>query len=688
MADDVTRPRAIIVQQALHGYTDGHREIASSVQLAGRDARTMLAMSDLASAGTRLPEQGYLTGYPLTESAYYAIARTWPATEMPRPGCVWTHTLLIPFANIESVIDGQDILAGFHRPTSVSPLPYASPASIDLVATKAPSLPTDIEAWVTSILTALYGQPSEMIVATAPSGQNVEAAILALWLQQPIQLRRNFTFCTFTTADRSTDRLTFDLQVVPATDRGTRAQFPKAQLVTDLTDNIPSVWIDQLLSDLRDPSRTLSRGLGRIGNRSEVVSALWLSHLVGNISEHPEVLTEALELLRSSLSLASLVPLSRLAEAIAPQALSLDTEGFSFLLDHLSEFSEQAKVSYGETVARSVWIRLPNRLDDKVFCEPTLASAVQTACAKLPVDVVLNALSENPNLTEVVLSKNASILGDTRFWASRAAHSQTALLHLANAIDLWPSAVAAAMDSRSIDVVDDIVRVVGGATIWKVLVHRLNANDTSEDELRPWLLRAVSDVSAVSGVLASGEIHSVRALDRIARMLDPQDIRNEGEDPWVTALHNTDQPNKLSDGAFLFPFLLSRALVVPSPSRLDLLSLSFDTVYQAAASNIIDERGWNILERYLPDVPFWANWDRCYRLRHIGVVLVKRNIEPAALINLTEDDRLYAEVVRLLAQNKEGRRYLRRVQQLLNQDGTVKNKKAELRIKTIEHSIW
>lgn len=685
MADDVTRTRAIIVQQALHGYTDGHREIASSVQLAGRDARTMLAMSDLASAGTRLPEQGYLTGYPLTESAFYAIARTWPATEMPRPGCVWTHTLLIPFANIVSVIDGQDILAGFRRPTSASPSPYASPASIDLVATKAPSLPTDIEAWVTSILTALYGHPSEMIVATAPSSQNAEAAILALWLQQPIQMRKNFTFCTFTTADRSTDRLTFDLQVVPATDRGTRAQFPKAQLVTDLTDNVPPVWIDHLLSDLRDPSRTLSRGLGSIGNRSDVVSALWLSHLVGNISEHPEALTEALELLRSSLSLASLVPLSRLAEAIAPQALNLDTEGFSFLLDHLSEFSEQAKISYGETVAKSVWLRLPKRLNDEVFSEPTLARAVQSAGAKLSIDVVLNALSENPNLAEVILSENTSILADPRFWTSSAAHSQTAVQHLANAIDLWPSAVSAAMESRSIDVVGDIARVVGGATIWQALVPRLNTNATSA-ELRPWLLQAVSDVSAVAGVLASGEIHSIRALDRIARMLDHQDIlNNEREDPWVTALHNTDQPNKLSDGAFLFPFLLSRALFASSQ---DLLSLSFDTVYQAAASNIIDEQGWNILERYLPDVPFWASWDRCYQLRHIGGVLVKRNIDPAALMYLTQDDRLFAEVVRLLAQNKEGRRYLRRVLLLLNQDGAVKNEIVEFRIKTIEHSIW
>jgi hypothetical protein len=688
MADDVTRPRAIVFQQALHGYSDGHREIASSVQLAARDARTMLAMSDLASTGTRLPEQGYLTGYPLKESEYYAIARTWPAPEMPRPGCVWTHTLLMPFAEIEAVVDGQDILAAFRRPMSTAPSPYASPAPIDLVATQAPDLPTDIEPWVKAILFALYGRPSEMIVTTAPSSQNAEAAILALWLQQPIQIRKHFAFCTFTTADRSTDRLTFDLQVVPAADRGTRAQFPKATLVTDLTDDVPAVWIDPLLADLRDPARTLSRSLRNISDRSSVVSALWLWHLVGAVSERPEVLSEALELLRSSPSLATTVPLSRVAEAVAPQALRLEVEGFAFLLEHLAEISEQAKANYGETVARAVWLREPIRLNDEVFHEPEMSRAVLSAGAKLSADEVLHALIKNPDLAEIALSANASILADSRFWTSSAAFSQIATQHLANSPDLWQSAVSAAMESRTVEVADNIARVVGTATIWQALVPRLNTNGTAQ-ELRPWLQLAVSDVTAVAGILASGEIHSVSALASIARMIGPQAIRNDkGEDPWLSAVQHVERPIQLRDVVFLFPFLTARALGAQTKNRVELLTLSFDSVYQAAAANIIDEQGWGLLERYLPDVPFWASWDRCYRLRQIGAVFVERNIEPAALIYMTQDDRLFAETVRLLAKSRDGRRYLRSAQQLLIPDGTPKNEKVALRAKIIEHSVW
>lgn len=687
MVDRVTHPRTLIAQQALHGYSDGHREIASSVKLAGREARAMLAMSDLASAGTRLPEQGYLTGYPLTESEYYAIARTWPAPEMPRPGCVWTHTILIPFADIGALTDGQDILAAFRRPVSAAPSPYASPASIELEATTAPSLPADVDAWVKAILFALYGHPSAKIVATTPSSQNAEAAILSLWLQQPIQMRKRFTFCTFTTADRSTDRLTFDLQVVPAADRGTRAQFPDATLVTDLADDLSPKWIDLLLADLHDPARTLSRSLGIGNDRSSVVSGVWLSHLVGAVAERPEVLSETLEHLHSSPSLASMVPLSSIAEAIAPHALHLEAEGFDFLLDHLAEFSENAKTTFGEPVARSVWLRKPTRLTDEVFHGPEMSRAVLSAGSALSVSELLDALADNPDLAGVALSANHSILAESRFWTSRAAFAPTVMQHLANFPELWFFAVSAAIESRAIELADSITRVVGAATIWQVLVPRLNTEGTSE--LRPWLLRAVSDIGSVAHVLASGEIHSVSALASIAHLLDHQAIRNEeGEDPWLTALQHAEHPIKLRDVGFLFPYLLARALGARTQSSVELLALSFDATYQAAATNIIDEQGWALLERYLPEPPFWATWDRCYRLRQIGSVFVKRDIDPSALINLTQDDRVFAEAVRFLAQSRDGRRYLRRVQQLFNQDGTPKNDHAASRAKIVEHSVW
>ena len=83
MADGVKESSKPIVHQALHGYADGHQQLAISVTLKPRDQKTLLALSDISGPGARLDENGYLTGYPLPDSGFFAIGRTWPAPEMP-----------------------------------------------------------------------------------------------------------------------------------------------------------------------------------------------------------------------------------------------------------------------------------------------------------------------------------------------------------------------------------------------------------------------------------------------------------------------------------------------------------------------------------------------------------------------------------------------------------------------------
>jgi hypothetical protein len=91
--------------------------LASSIELVGRDSKTMLMMSDASGPAAVIGDDGYLTGYPLSESGYYAFARTWPAPEMPRPGCVWTHTILLEFSDIPALQSASGLLGLFRRPS-------------------------------------------------------------------------------------------------------------------------------------------------------------------------------------------------------------------------------------------------------------------------------------------------------------------------------------------------------------------------------------------------------------------------------------------------------------------------------------------------------------------------------------------------------------------------------------------
>src|ERR1700721_2594328 len=92
---------AIELHQTLHGYGDGHQLLSSSLQLTREQQWQLLVMSDLSGPSFRAGFDSYLTGYPLEAGRFYCLARTGFAPELSRPGCVWTHTILVSNTNAE-----------------------------------------------------------------------------------------------------------------------------------------------------------------------------------------------------------------------------------------------------------------------------------------------------------------------------------------------------------------------------------------------------------------------------------------------------------------------------------------------------------------------------------------------------------------------------------------------------------
>ena len=85
----------------LHGYNQGHNLIQGSIVLpSSEDMDCMATLSDWSEYINPQDEADYITIYPLKNSEYYVISKTWYANEMKRPGCVWTHSLLISFQNM------------------------------------------------------------------------------------------------------------------------------------------------------------------------------------------------------------------------------------------------------------------------------------------------------------------------------------------------------------------------------------------------------------------------------------------------------------------------------------------------------------------------------------------------------------------------------------------------------------
>jgi len=80
------------VDQLLFGYRDGHQLIAGSRPLSPRQQRDVLPHLD---ASFDHADAQQLVGVGIPSLDGYLLARIWPAPELPRPGAVWAHALLL-----------------------------------------------------------------------------------------------------------------------------------------------------------------------------------------------------------------------------------------------------------------------------------------------------------------------------------------------------------------------------------------------------------------------------------------------------------------------------------------------------------------------------------------------------------------------------------------------------------------
>lgn len=239
------------VDQCLFGYDDGHRLLVSSLPL-GVETSLLTELSDLAPGTVFSRSEGYWTGLPVPSLGRYVLMRTWPATEMPRPGCVWTHALLIEPVLLESISDLSILQTLVIRPES--PLDrdrYREQVEVNLSRNAETSSRVDDEM-VRKLIALLYDMTSSVVEITSPG--ELDGPLFSVWSQQWPRLRRNFRFQTAASRDpRPTGSARFDVTAVLAhCDNGAPKQ-----------ETIPS-WLYAAAADIQG------------GSHGSLRSFLWL----------------------------------------------------------------------------------------------------------------------------------------------------------------------------------------------------------------------------------------------------------------------------------------------------------------------------------------------------------------------------------------------------------------------------
>lgn len=247
--------RESAVDQTLHGYRDGHRLLAASTDLDGADRRLMLLLSDSSDAKRISASEPLFSGYPLPSGKYYVLAMTWAAPEVKRPGCVWTHSLLLP-APVLEFSDLASLLSAFKRPQDEDDWDaYSRGLSIQDRSPKGGALFSTLP----TVLWSLYDPPAPPVDLrdTALADADRHAFLMNVWAQQWSALRRTFAFGESPRIARRIDGALIDLQVTHSPQRSSWEEphnKPKPRTVTRALDSPVPHWCDALADDIRQPS--------------------------------------------------------------------------------------------------------------------------------------------------------------------------------------------------------------------------------------------------------------------------------------------------------------------------------------------------------------------------------------------------------------------------------------------------
>ncbi len=670
-----------VIQQTLHGYSDGHRLLASSCKLP-RDAESlMLILSDLSGPGGGDQFDPYLTGYPLESAGRYALACTWPAPEMGRPGCVWTHTLLLGEELLAETNNPEEFVKLFRRPATTSGFgEFLGGMRVPELCGARSERTRPMDDWTAwlgpRLLQALYGSSAPFTALAVPRYAAAEMPLLSIWRLQWPKLRRHFTFCGGARAVRTVEGRPMDLQAaverdIRRLDRGTQ---PPAIVPGDPPlEPAASEWIDAASAAYQSPdAHNLVGFFNRIGDALPADPALFrpavTAHAILGRSSAADAAAQELvsyaatefpdvaggEFKCAFLGASSVTGLPDLAVL---RALA-DTE-YHGAFD-ASALQVRPRSAALWTVGHDAW-GLMSRLLSRPgtpLSEAVLGGLIDA----MPAEALLSALDAGGDVLEGFVRRSPQIAASPQYWSPPAERQSRAVRALPSGGDrargLMGEIIRVAIETGADPVGPDLIDVFGDGAVpvvldwldstldrrlppnWREAIRRrphhllawLVGGETATEETAQFILSAID----IAALFPNREL--VAALDRFLPLIEAVGVENAAA---------------IACSAFRV------ALNASSSEGAALASASLDTVYHAAMHSRLPDDAWWSIANDLPEGYWWQSWDRCERLRRAVVERFRSKQWPASgLVGITRDDGLFGALVAELRDSRSGRRVL------------------------------
>ena len=678
----------IVLDQVLHGYQNGHSLLESSRKLSPESERIMLTMSDM-SGPTMVPGfEDYITGYPLPELGCYALARTWLASDMKRPGSVWTHTLLLKESDLHEVRQADALTRLFRRPRSGALFQaYAEKLHVnseDGSNEYFDSLPLIA---FENIFRAVYQYPDKPIYVLAENGTEFEKTLLRIWSGQWPKLRMNFSFCSGSIADRKLKNRPLDLQVLPKRNLSflrqevtqgrvlENPQLPAPNVAMDVSwfavtsaqyDNRFEVFVDEIQGDIaprRDAFVSVIKAFkafekSRCADDSGSAEAV-VEELAGVFPSVSEGASLKRALLKSPLHLVHMG--FQVLEEQLVKSLCLTKKADAFDAQAL-EIASRAKQLWESE--HSSALQLTDILIGNTRLNPMGEAFLEGVCDAITPAEVAQISAKRQLAVETFVRRRPELATHTAIWQC-ASDTQRgifqALVRSEADEDILQRAIDAVITGSASAAVNEFE--TAGQRILTALLSWLSKNQLPRDRSLGDPIKRILRNHAKETLEWLRTLRTKNAMAVVSQSLEPQskDVLAIPTESWLLLAGGPGPSSELPD-ATVCAFLLAIGLRASDSKTPDLLVYSFQCVHDAAASQTLPFESWRSFEDIAPPISMWRVWDHCERLRAALLDTFMTHGWPVGLLlkSITNPQTLH-DLVRLADTARTRKKYLRAI---------------------------
>lgn len=655
------------LQQLVYGYNNGHSLLGSSIDLPPEDRSLLLELTDW-SGINEFNTPTYITGFPLANSSFYAFIRTWYAEEMQRPGCVWSHVILIHKQDFPNLTNIEPLIDLFARPYVLDKSfdEYNRAIEIDnkLIENRINVSSIGLhESFIKNLIFNLYSTDDPVYLKPIHNIKLLELLIIKLWWNQPLIDRFLFSFCSGASRPRKYLNKEIRLQIVSK--EGFRHLSEK-----EITFES---WVDIVYNELNSNSVNYVKYLNNISddislNEHKTVALAQIYDLINNGVLNYNSQSLVIRLLESLANFFPEKPEARkLKRGLLSNDVLLSLKEEVFFLQKMMNTENYSSFDFDDLQIINRVLEIYNS-DRKLFFK-LLSNTIKENINEFGISILKKSsllITENDvealieeywPLFTIFVNIRPSIITLNKSWAINESKCQdiiNIILSNDNSVNIdWQFILKIILDYNIFLLPKTIATLKKVEPTFISLVLDWYDSNLKSDLHQQWISELANNPDEILNWIEMKNRINFSTMIFIVKILNPNSriVIRKGIGLWMSFSMSASS-NKVKESIYIHAFLTSLAFNFNDSNAFKLLKNSFFIIYNEIADDTLDYKlSSMVLEHTKPT--FWQDWDKCKKLRNaLADKFNEARWDTSLIIDIVKKESLAEEIWMLCKKRK------------------------------------